>query len=172
MESQINIRQAQLADWEEIVRIEGLNFSEEEAASPEALKERIRLIADTFLIAELNGQLSGYIVGPAVPARHLTDDLFSKVTANPKSGGFIAVQSLSVSPDFQGQGIGTLLLAALKETAVRQDRQGISLTCHDYLVSYYEMNGFADEGISQSVHGGATWFDMVWDSLDYKEVLC
>lgn len=172
MEAEITIRQARLADWGEIVRLESLNFSQEEAASPAALKERIQLIADTFLVAELNGQMAGYVVGPAVAARHLTDDLFSKVRANSPEGGFIAIQSLSVNPDFQGQGLGTLLLAALKETAVQQNRQGISLTCHDYLVAYYEMNGFADEGISQSLHGGAMWFDMVWDNPAYKEVLC
>ena len=56
MEEYIKIRQAQLSDWEEVVHIENLNFSKEEAASPRALKERIQLIADTFLIAELNGK--------------------------------------------------------------------------------------------------------------------
>ncbi|KXT73538.1 putative arylalkylamine n-acetyltransferase [Streptococcus sp. DD10] len=169
MESPIKIRNVQLSDWEELVRLENLNFSEEEAASPAALKERIEWIADTFLVADFHGQIAGYIVGPAIFSRHLTDDLFAKVTVNPKEGGFIAIQSLSVSPDFQGQGVGTLLLAALKERASEQNRQGINLTCHDNLLSYYEMNGFRDEGISDSVHGGTTWFDMVWENPYYKE---
>lgn len=164
MDIEVTIRQAQPTDWDQLVAIEQLNFSEDEAASPAALKERIELIADTFLVAELEGRLAGYVVGPAVPARYLSDDLFERVTANPARGGFIAVQSLSVHPDFQGQGLGTLLLAALKEAAVQQGRQGISLTCHDELISYYEMNGFADEGISDSAHGGATWFNLVWDN--------
>ncbi|KXT84735.1 putative arylalkylamine n-acetyltransferase [Streptococcus sp. DD11] len=171
MKSPIKIRNAQLSDWEELVRLESLNFSEEEAASPAVLKERIERIADTFLVAELHGQIAGYVVGPAVFSRHLTDDLFAKVTANPKEGGFIAIQSLSVSPDFQGQGVGTLLLAALKERANQQNRQGINLTCHDDLLPYYEMNGFRDEGISDSVHGGAVWFDMVWENLRYEGAL-
>nr|WP_197458316.1 GNAT family N-acetyltransferase [Streptococcus sp. DD10] len=165
----MKIRNVQLSDWEELVRLENLNFSEEEAASPAALKERIEWIADTFLVADFHGQIAGYIVGPAIFSRHLTDDLFAKVTVNPKEGGFIAIQSLSVSPDFQGQGVGTLLLAALKERASEQNRQGINLTCHDNLLSYYEMNGFRDEGISDSVHGGTTWFDMVWENPYYKE---
>ena len=169
MEAYIKIRQAQLSDWEEVVHIENLNFPKEEAASPGALKERIQLIADTFLIAELNGQIVGYVVGPVLVSRHLTDVLFTRVTANPPTGGFIAIRSLSVHPDFQRQGMGTLLLAALKETAVQQNRQGISLICHDELISYYEMNGFGDEGISQSFHSGAPWFDMVWDNPDFKE---
>ena len=170
MEAPIRIRQADLSDWEEILAIEQLNFPAAEAAGAEVLKERIEQIADTFLLAEeLHGQLAGYIVGPAVQARYLTDDLFSKVGANSPEGGFIAVQSLSVHPDFQRQGVGTLLLAAFKETAVQQNRQGISLTCHDELIPYYEMNGLVHEGISDSTHGGAVWSDMVWENPNFKE---
>ncbi len=158
-----------MSDWEEILAIEQLNFPAAEAASSEVLKERIEQIPDTFLLAELHGELAGYIVGPAVQARYLTDDLFSNVGVNPSEGGFIAVQSLSIHPDFQRQGVGTLLLAALKETAVQQNRQGISLTCHDELIPYYEMSGFVHEGISDSTHGGTIWSNMVWENPDFKE---
>lgn len=168
MKAPITIRNAQVADFEELVRIESLNFSPEEAASPAAIKERLALIPDTFLVAELERTIAGYIVGPAVFSRHLTDDLFSKVVVNPPQAGYIAIQSLSVNPDFQGQGIGTLLLAALKERAREQNRQGINLTCHDVLIPFYEMNGFVDEGVSESVHGGATWYDMVWENPFYR----
>lgn len=169
MEAPIRIRQADLSDWEEILAIEQLNFPAAEVASAKVLKERIERISDTFLLAELHGQLAGYIVGPAVLARYLKDDLFSKVRSNPSAGGFIAVHSLSVHPDFQRQGVGTLLLAALKEIAVQQNREGISLTCHDELISYYEMNGFVHEGISDSTHGGTIWSNMVWENPDFKE---
>ena len=158
-----------MSDWEEILAIEQLNFPAAEAASSEVLKERIEQIPDTFLLAELHGELAGYIVGPAVQARYLTDDLFSNVGVNPSEGGFIAVQSLSIHPDFQRQGVGTLLLAALKETAVQQNRQGISLTCHDELIPYYEMSSFVHEGISDSTHGGTIWSNMVWENPDFKE---
>ena len=169
MEAPIRIRRAELSDWEEILAIEQLNFPAAEAASAEVLKERIERISDTFLLAELHGQLAGYIVGSAVQARYLTDDLFSKVGANSPAGGFIAVQSLSVHLDFQRQGVGTLLLAALKETAVQQNRQGISLTCYDELIPYFEMNGFVHEGISDSTHGGTIWSNMVWQNPNFKE---
>ena len=169
MDAPIRIRQAELSDWEEILAIEQLNFPAAEAAGAEVLKERIERISDTFLLAELHGQLAGYIVGLAVLAQYLKDDLFSKVGANSPEGGFIAVQSLSVHPDFQRQGVGTLLLAALKETAVQQNRKGISLTCHDELIPYYEMNGFVHEEISDSTHGGAVWSDMVWENPNFKE---
>ena len=59
MDSPICIRQARLADIEELAYIEGLNFSKE-AFQPEMLKE---LMVDTFLIADLNGEIAGYIIG-------------------------------------------------------------------------------------------------------------
>ena len=169
MEAPIRIRQADLSDWEAILEIEQLNFPAVEAASAEVLKERIELLPDTFLLAELHGQLAGYIVGLAVQSPYLTDDFFNKVSANPPAGGFVAIQRLSVHPDFQRQGVGTLLIAAHKETAVQQNRQGISLTCHDELIPYYEMNGFVHEGIAGSTHGRTAWSHMVWENPDFKE---
>ena len=169
MEAPIRIRQADLSDWEEILAIEQLNFPAVEAASSEVLKERIEQIPDTFLLAELHGQLAGYIVGPAVQSPYLTDDFFSKVSANPPAGAFIAIQRLSVHPDFQRQGVGTLLLVALKEIAVQQHRQGISLLCPDELIPYFEMNGFVHEGITDSSHASAIWSHMVWENPDFKE---
>ena len=77
-----------------------INFSPEEAATPEALAERLETICDTFLIAEIDGTVACYI----------------------------------------------------------------SLTCHDYLITYYEMNGFIDEGESKSNHGDSIWYNMVWEN--------
>ena len=34
------------------------------------------------------------------------------------------------------------------------------LTCKDKLVHYYEKFGFQNEGVSESVHGGAMWYQM------------
>ena len=123
------IRHARKDDWADVVRIEQENFSPEEAATPEAIAERLETICDTFLIAEIDGVVVGYIEGPVIAERYLTDDLFHKVAPN-----------------------------------ASQKRQGISLTCHDYLIAYYEMNGFTDEGESESKHGGSSWYNMVWEN--------
>ena len=157
------IRHAVIEDLSDVVDIEHNNFSSEEAASAQAMKERIETIADTFLIAEIDGQVVGYIEGPVIKEIYISDDLFYHVKPNIKQGGYIAVTSLSISESFKGQGIGTTLLAALKDLAVAQKRQGISLTCHDYLISYYEMNGFVDRGESVSKHGNSTWYNMLWE---------
>ncbi|GFH40601.1 GNAT family N-acetyltransferase [Lactococcus insecticola] len=161
----MKIRTVTAADLNDVYRIETENFSKEEAASFEAMTARIEKIPDTFLVAQTDdGRVAGYIEGPAVNARHLTDDLFETVVKNPENGGFIAVTSLSVDAEFQGKSVGTQLIAALKETAKAQKRDGINLTCHDYLIAYYEKHGFVNDGKSQSAHGGAVWYDMVWEN--------
>ncbi|MFC3931996.1 GNAT family N-acetyltransferase [Streptococcus dentapri] len=157
------IRHAKKEDYGEILDIEMVNFLREEAASPEAMKERLAIIPDTFLVAELDHRVVGYIVGPVIDKRYLTDDLFETIKPNSGQSGFIAVQSLSVAPNYQGQGIGTALLAALKDLALAQGREGISLTCRAELISYYELNGFSDEGESSSQHGGQIWYNLVWE---------
>lgn len=164
----MEIRHVQITDWERISQIETSNFSPEEAAKPEVIRKRIETIADTFLVATFDEQIAGYIEGPVITERYISDDLFHDVSPNPTEKGFIAITSLSIAKEYQGQAIGTTLLAALKDLAVAQNRQGITLTCHDYLISYYEMNGFSDEGESLSQHGGAKWFNLVWENPEFE----
>lgn len=160
----LTIRQVEADDLGEIIDIETACFSAQEAASPKAMQERIQYLADTFLVATLDNRLVGYCVGPVKEGRYLEDDIFDQVTPNSDKGGFIQLQSLAVAPNFQGQGIGMALLAAMKDLAVAQERRGITLTCHFDLIGYYEFNGFQDEGESPSQHGGSQWFNMVWEN--------
>ncbi|MCJ1969369.1 GNAT family N-acetyltransferase [Lactococcus carnosus] len=157
------IRHVRSTDLAVIFQIETANFSPAEVAGYEAMKSRIAIIPDTFLVAEIDGQVAGYIEGPAMTERHLTDDLFKTVVKNPVSGGYITVTSLSVAEKFQDQSVGKRLIQALKELAAQQERAGISLTCHDYLIGYYEKHGFKNDGQSQSTYGGGIWYDMVWE---------
>ncbi len=71
---------------------------------------------------------------------------------------------LSIAKEAQGFGLGQKLLTALKELALEHEREGINLTCHDYLIAYYEKQGFVNEGLSQSTFAGETWYDMVWEA--------
>lgn len=158
------IRNACFADLDQIAQLEHLNFGSEIAMTREAFEERLQLTSDTFLVVEHDQKVIAYIEGPVVSQPVLTDDLFHQVTPNASCGGYIAITSLSVSPDYKGQGLGTTLLAAMKDLALAQGRLGLILTCEDYLVPYYRMNGFTDEGQAQSQHGGRIWYQMRWQS--------
>lgn len=49
----------------------------------------------------------------------------------------------------------------MKNLALEEGREGVSLTCHDYLIEYYERNGFVNEGRSDSNYAGEVWYDLV-----------
>ena len=78
-------------------------------------------------------------------------------------GGFITITSLSIAQSAQGLGVGKALLETMKRVALEEGREGISLTCHDYLIEYYERNGFVNEGRSASNYAGEVWYDLVWE---------
>lgn len=64
-------------DIKELIHIENLGFTPEEAASEEAMIERIAVIPDSFIIArDEQSKVIGYVVGPVLNQRYITDDLF------------------------------------------------------------------------------------------------
>lgn len=160
------IRQASLADLDAIHRIELENFSPKEAISREILAKHIETISTTFLVAEKNGKILGYLEGPIRPERHLHDVSFTMEIEDCHSieGGFISLTSLSISKEVQSLGVGRALLEAMKEIAIADERHGINLTCHDYLTAYYERHDFVNEGQSKSTYAGEVWYDMVWEN--------
>ena len=153
MEIPITIRQATLSDLEEMLAIEEANPSSEESLSRQSLEESIRKTADTFLVAGDENQLVGYILGEA-------QSIHSK---------WIEIKSLTIHPDHWGQGLGTLLLAALKQVTVELNHQGILLQSPDELLSYFEMNGFVEEEMTESHYGsGSEWY-LTWANPFYQE---
>ena len=153
MEIPITIRQATLSDLEEMLAIEEANPSSEESLSRQSLEESIRKTADTFLVAGDENQLLGYVLGEA-------QSIHSK---------WIEVKSLTIHPDHWGQGLGTLLLAALKQVTVELDYQGILLQSPDELLSYFEMNDFVEEEMTESHYGsGSEWY-LIWENPFYQE---
>ncbi|WEV44986.1 GNAT family N-acetyltransferase [Streptococcaceae bacterium ESL0687] len=162
MDNKLVIRQVVASDLENVMRVEEANFGHE-ATSKRAMKERIQTTADTFLVAEIAGNFAGYIEGAVISDKYLSDELFEHVEKNPETGGYLAITSLSIDDDFQGQGLGDALLLAFKDLATKTGREAITLTCHDYLIKYYEKKGFTYEGKSTSTLGGGEWFNMIWE---------
>ncbi|RSJ15427.1 Acetyltransferase (GNAT) family protein [Streptococcus sp. BCA20] len=162
----MKIRQANLADLDAITAIEWENFGSDEALSRDILEVHIQKIANSFLVAERDGQILGYLEGPVRPERHLIDQSFTSEVEDYSylQNHYISLTSLSVSKSAQNMGIGHRLLNKMKDIAIRDQRLGMNLTCHDYLVSYYEKHGFVNEGRSQSTYAGEVWYDMVWET--------
>lgn len=157
MEIPITIRQATLSDLEEMLAIEEANFSAEETLSRQSLEESIRKSAGTFLVAGDENQLLGYVLGALVSETHT------------HTNGSLEIKRLAIHPDHRGQGLGTLLLAALKQVTVELDYQGILLQSPDELLSYFEMNGFVEEEVTWSQYdSGSEWY-LIWANPFYQE---
>ena len=157
----LSFRPARPADLPAIMAIENAGFTPAEAASQASMAWRIAAYPETFITAHQAGRLVGYVVGPAIQQRHLTDDLFEAAQPNSKTAPYLAILSLAVAPEVQNQGIGSALLAALSDLGKRQHRRGLTLTCLAKLVPFYRRNGFVSDGQSASTHAGEVWFDMV-----------
>ena len=87
------------------------------------------------------------------------------------SNGNLVIDALSVHPNYQGQGFGTLLLASMKQVALQQNSPAIYLVCKDELLSYFEMNEFMEQGIVDLGVGNEVDFLMWWKNPFYQEEL-
>ena len=147
MEIPIKIIQASKSDLAEVVALQASSFPAEKQQPSHILEESIRKCADTFLLARDENQLLGYVLGGPYPH-------------NPQC---LEIHSLVIKADHQRQGLGTLLLAALKDAAVELEYRGIRLESPSELLSYFEMNGFIDE--ETSLYATSQGFSMIWFNL-------
>lgn len=162
----LTIKPAEPQDLDQIMTIENAGFSPAEAATRASMADRIRQIADTFLVAKQGATVVGYIVGPAFAQRYLTDGLFEAVRPNAAGDAYQTILSLAVSPAHRGAGVASRLLTALAQVARAQHRQALTLTCLQRLVPFYERNGYVNEGVSDSTHAGETWYNLVLPLAD------
>lgn len=165
MEFSITIREVQLSDLEQIWLIGESNSDSQNKISIEMIKERIRIHAGTFLLASLNEEIIGYIIGDELTK--FTQSDFE--AAIPDTSDFITILDLAVHPDYQGQGFGTLLLGVMKEYAFQKNRPGLYLLSRDELLAYFEMNGFLDRGLADVPTSSETYFHMFWGNPYFQE---
>ena len=169
MEFSITIREVQPSDLESIWLIGESNSDSQDEISIEMIKERIRKHAGTFLLASLDNQGIAYITAAPLPISSLRKWMLEIGDEEFISENSIILEDLAVDPDFQGQGFGTLLLAALKEVTRQQNRPGIYLLCEDELLAYFEMNGFVEQGIVDGERSSEVAFLMRWQNPYYQE---
>jgi len=152
MEIPIKIIQASKSDLTEIETLQATSFPVEKQQPSHILEESIRKCADTFLLARDENQLLGYVLGDPQPH-------------NPQC---LEMHSLVIESGHQRQGLGTLLLATLKEVAVELEYKGVRLESPDELLFYFEMNGFIDE--ETSLYVTSQGYSMIWFNPFYLEV--
>ncbi len=159
----INIRPAVPEDVVKIAQVEEKCFPPAEAASLKSFLERFMAFPECFWVAETkeDGKVIGHVNGCITSYPRIIDALYHNTALHEPDGPWQAVFGIAVLPEFQRRKIASALMNQLKKDAKERGRKGIILTCKEEKLGFYEGLGFKNEGVSESVHGGAKWYDMV-----------
>ena len=171
MEFPIKIREVQQSDIEQVCLIQESTQNFQETFKREIIEERIRNFADTFLLASLDDQVIAYILATDFATSSVSRWIVEMADGEAISNSNLVIDGLSVHLDYQGQGFGTLLLAAMKQVALQKNSSGIYLLCKDEFLSYFEMNEFIEQGIADLGVGNEVNFLMCWKNPFYQEEL-
>lgn len=155
------IRTVKNDDLTAVAAVEAACFPEAEAASEDSLRARIQTFPECFFVAESEGRIIGFINGMATDSEVIQDVMFEDASLHNERGKYQSIFGLDVLPQYQRQGIAASLMNHLISDARKKDRKGLILTCKDRLLPYYSRFGYQNLGISDSVHGGAVWYDMI-----------
>ena len=134
----MEITKVTLTDLPEIVRIENLGFTPEEAGTKEQYQDRIEKLQDTFLVARIDDQVAGFVVGPAVKEKFVEDWMYENTPKNLPTGGNQIIFTIAVDPKFRGHSIGSKLLKAMEDNAKKAQRESISLTSLEKNLPFYK----------------------------------
>ena len=156
----MNIRTATLQDIDQIAAVEKECFPAAEAATKEEFEQRLSHYADHFWLLFEDDTLIAFVDGMVTDQEDLTDEMYEKAEIHEEGGAWQMIFGVSTLPAYRRNGYAEKLIRYVINDARAQDRTGIVLTCKEPLIHYYEKFGFQKEGISESVHGGATWYQM------------
>ncbi len=154
------IRTADLSDIPALAAVEAECFPAAEAASPEEIRERVEAYPNHFWLLFDDEKLVSFVDGFCTDERDLTDEMYAKASMHDENGDWQMIFGVNTIPSARKKGFAGKLLRTAIDNAKMSGRKGLVLTCKDKLVDYYASFGFKKEGISDSTHGGAVWYQM------------
>jgi ribosomal protein S18 acetylase RimI-like enzyme len=157
----MNIRHALPEDLDVLSGIEAESYPTTEGASRDNIQKRIQYYPDHFWILENDtDEIVAFVNGFCTNDPDLTDEMYDHPEMHDPEGVWQMIFSVVTAPEHRGQGYAGMLLKQVKQDARTENRKGIVLTCKERLIPFYSKYGFADEGISASVHGNVVWHQM------------
>lgn len=149
-----------MTDLKAIAEVEALCFPEAEAATVEAFRERLSVYADYFWLLFDEERLVAFVDGMVTDEADLRDEMYEDAGLHRENGSWQMIFGVNTIPEYRRRGCAERLLRQAIADAREQGRKGLVLTCKEALLPYYAKLGFENEGISQSVHGNVTWYQM------------
>lgn len=156
----MNIRMATIEDLKAITDVESRCFPAAEAASENDFKKRLTVYPNHFWLLEDDGRLVGFVNGMVTNESILCDKMYEDASLHNENGQWQMIFGVNTIPEYRRQGCAEKIINKVISDAKVQGRKGLVLTCKEKLIHYYAKFGFKNEGISESTHGGAVWYDM------------
>lgn len=156
--SELKLRRALKTDLPRIAELESLTFPPAEAASPEKYAWRLEHYPQYSFVGEIDKKVVSVVNTVPTTERLIFDDIYEMVDF--PAGNTAGILSVLTDPEYQKKGYaGETLKYAIKELKDIGIKH-FCLTCKEHLTHYYAKFGFQLQGESESVHGGAVWYDM------------
>lgn len=156
----MEIRTATIADLAQIAAVEAECFPAAEAATKEEFAERIKYYGNHFWLMFEGEKLIAFVDGFVTDKPDLTDEMYEQAEMHDENGAWQMIFGVNTIPAYRKPGYAGQLLQCAIEDARKRGRKGLVLTCKEKLIAYYAKFGFVNEGISESVHGNVTWYQM------------
>lgn len=156
----MQIRTAALADLTAVTAVEAACFPPAEAATRKEFAARLRAYPSHFWLLEDGEKLAAFVDGMVTNEPVILDEMYADASLHRENGAWQTIFGVNTLPEYRRQGCAAQLINRAIADAKAQGRKGCVLTCKEGLIAYYERFGFRDCGVSRSVHGGVTWYDM------------
>ena len=156
----MTIQYAVTADVPALSAVETECFPPAEAATAAELAERVAHSGKHFWLMYDGDKLISFVDGFVTDDADLTDEMYENAAMHNENGAWQMIFGVNTIPAYRKHGYAGQLLQCAIEDARKQGRKGLVLTCKEKLIAYYAKFGFENEGISESVHGNVTWYQM------------
>ena len=154
------IRTATIDDLDAVTAVEAECFPPAEAATRSDFEHRLTHYSNHFWLMFDEDKLIAFVDGMVTDTADLTDDMYEDASLHKEDGAWQMIFGVNTIPEYRRHGYaGALIQRAISDARV-QGRKGLVLTCKDKLIHYYAKFGFVNEGVSASVHGNVTWYQM------------
>ena len=154
------IRTATIEDLDAVTTVEAECFPPSEAATRADFEHRLSHYGDHFWLMFDESKLIAFVDGMVTDAADLTDEMYERAELLNESGAGQMIFGVNTIPEYRKHGYAGDLIKRAISDAKAQGRKGLVLTCKDKLIHYYAKFGFVNEGVSASVHGNVTWYQM------------
>lgn len=154
------IRTASVQDLDDIAQVEALCFPPAEAADRSSIQHRLAVFPDRFWLLWEGATLVSFVNGMLTDLSDLSDEMYDNASLHNHDGSWQMIFGVDTIPAFRRQGCAERVLKYAIDQCRKEKRCGLVLTCKKHLLHFYAKFGFQNEGISPSVHGNVTWYQM------------